>query len=476
MTRLSAGLLAILFVGCGGGVTNAPPDAGAGDAGFDAGVETRDAGPITEPDAGEPLPDAGPGPVVRGAAQVFRALPTVVLLDTARPADGVCGVFASLSGSQRRLRVDVDDCPGVPAEARGLVGSLTVDTTSTETLEVRLEASDAAFPSAPHVVGPLQTNTHGFLTQLGADRAFIIEVPGTATADVRVELTAVLVPESAGGDYVHLLPQPVRWLATNPNDDGFRDIWTTLDQVLRYPVVGAAEGATAMFGAVHLGPHVWRSERVAFHLGASDPSATSHTLPRWSSVPVDGHFPWRYSSFFLAPAGVNAQVEVRGSAAVDPFDTGLEPWVDAVGYLSPNRGLVYRPLSRPLVAPSGVHHNDEDVTYSTGLTDVEGVTGTLSFELPDWPYEERNRWFFVHVARDATAFPGALGGGLEGPDWMTAGLNQNGRVTVRFTSRVTSNGQFVMRHYSYVAGGSAVSPAFHAVTVQVRIDGLLTIN
>jgi len=131
-------------------------------------------------------------------------------------------------------------------------------------------------------------------------------------------------------------------------------------------------------------------------------------------------------------------------------------------------------LSRPLVAPERVHVNDEDVTYATGMADVAGVTGTLTFDLPAWPFDERNRWFFVHVAQDATRFPGALGGGLEGPDWMTAGLNQNGRVTVRFTSKVAPSGQFVMRHYAYVAGGSAESPLYHRVTVNLRVDGVFT--
>ncbi|MFZ5445702.1 MAG: hypothetical protein ACOZQL_37260, partial [Myxococcota bacterium] len=364
--------------------------------------------------------------------------------------------------------------PGaVGADAVGLLGSLIVDSASGETFDVRVQPSGAA-DGAPNVIGPLQTNTHGVWTQLGSDRAFLIEATGTAAADVRFELAGVLVPEAAGGDGVQLLDQPVRWLATNPNDTGFRAPWTALEDVLHYPVLGAEQGATGMLGALHLGPAVWRSERVSVHLGPHEPTATTNTLTRWSTVPVDGHFPWRYSSFFVTPAGAGQEVELRASSDTGAFDTGPEPWVDAVGFFSPQAPLAFRPLSRPLVAPARGHVNDEDVLVSTGLSGIEGVTGTITFDLPVWPWDERNRWTFVHVAQDTTRFPGALGGGLEGPDWMTAGLNQNGRVTVRFVSRVTSGGQFAVRHYTYVAGGSSVDPSYHVVTVNLRVDGVFT--
>ncbi|WP_373044432.1 hypothetical protein [Vulgatibacter sp.] len=409
---------------------------------------------------------------VQGAPLVFRSTERLVLVDTADAQASLCGTFAQVSGTSRQLVVDLDACgAAIPAEAVGLVGSVTVDTTSTETIEVQVQASGAAVAGAGNVVGPLQTATHGFLTQVGSDRAFVVDVGGSDAAHVRVEMSAALVPEDAGGDYVHLLDQPLRWYAANPNDDGFRDVWPTTDSVLRYPVAGADEGATGMFGAVHLGPGVWRDERVGFHMGAAQPASAGNVLPRWSSVPVDGHFPWRYSSFFATGASAAQEIEMRASAAT--YDTGIEPWVDVVGYFSATPGLVYRPLDRPLAFAPDIHVNDEDVRFDTGFTDVEGVVGTLTFDLPSWPYDERNRWFFVMAGANAETFGGALGGGLEGPDWMTAGLNQNGRVTVRFTTR-TEAGRFVMRHYAYVAGGSSEDPSYHEVTVQVRIDGVLT--
>ncbi len=407
-----------------------PPDAGTPPPPVDGGAPPP-----------PPPPDAG-APVALGPAQVFVPLSTPVTFDR------------TVTAAQRRITVAP---PAMPASTVGVVGSLTFETASTETLDLHLEPAGSVM-----TVGPLQSHVHCFMVQLDAAGAFTIDVPGTATGTLRFALTAALVPEAAGGQYVHLLDQPVRWLATSPNDDGFREIWTRLSETLRYEIVGAAQGATAMLGAVHVGPHVWRDERITLNLGGA----------AWASVPVDGHFPWRYSSFFLAPASSSQQLDVTASWASGIDDDGLEPWVDAVGYLSPSASLVYRPLPTARVA-TVQQDNNSPVQLSTGLSGVSGVFGTLTFDLPHWPYDERNRWFFVHVGADESTFPGALGGGLEGPDWMTAGLNQNGRVTVRFVSRVTPSGTFVMRHHSYVAGGSSEAASYHRLTVQVRIEGAL---
>ncbi|WP_136927160.1 hypothetical protein [Polyangium fumosum] len=56
-------------------------------------------------------------------------------------------------------------------------------------------------------------------------------------------------------------------------------------------------------------------------------------------------------------------------------------------------------------------------------------------------------------------------------DWLTAELNQNGKVTTRFVTRTDAEGAFVMRHYAYTSGG--LSGVFE-VPVTVRIEGVLT--
>lgn len=485
LPHLSSCLAVAFLVGCGGMVPPPTvPDASFFPSGGGGGsvVSTGGGGGTTPRDAGQASDGGGATggdggmqttPVALGAPQHFVPVGRVVLVDSADPQASACPGVGGFTAQQRRVEIDLTQCVGLHTDAVGFVGSLTVETAAQDTFDVRLEPSDAAVRSAPHVIGPLQTNGHGVLVQFGAQRTLVLEASGTAPARVRIDVSAFLVPAARGGDFVHLLERPVRWLATNPNDDGFKTVWSNLSDVIREPVLGADDGATAMLGTVHLGPGVWRDERITFHMGPANVMASSNELPRWSSVPVDGHFPWRYSSFFLAKAGDQQQVELRASSASGLDDTGPEPWVDAVGYLAPHAGLELRPLSRPLVAPPQVHANDQLATFSTGLTGIAGVTGTLTFDLPNWPFDERNRWFFVHVAKDEAQFPGALGGGLEGADWMTAGLNQNGRVTVRFTTRVTPAGQFVMRHFSYVAGGSSVAPSYHQVTVNLRVDGVL---
>ncbi len=393
------------------------------------------------------------------------------LVDTAA-TPGVCGAAAPVEGANRTLTIDLDDCvieaPGAAA-AVGIFGSISIRAASNPELDVLVGPAGGS-PGAPHVVGPLVTTTHGFVTMLGADRAFVVEVPGTGPADVVVELTALLVPASEPAAYVHLLDQPVRWYASNPNDDGYRDPWYTMGTVHRYPVVGVEEGATGMFGAVHLGPGVWRDNPVSFHMGPPDASSP---LTRWSTAPADAHFPWRYTSFFAVAAG-NDEVEMRASSDFEPaHESGIEPWVDAVGWLSaePAGGLVYRQLDVALRAEV-VTENEETVRFTTGIPEAKGVVGTLVFDLPPYNPPQGYRWYHVMVGATEDTFPGALGGGLEGRDWMTASLNQNGKVTTRFVSRTDPEGAFVMRHHAYVSGG-ATGGAFE-VPAEVRVEAVLT--
>ncbi|MDC0749327.1 hypothetical protein [Polyangium mundeleinium] len=138
-------------------------------------------------------------------------------------------------------------------------------------------------------------------------------------------------------------------------------------------------------------------------------------------------FPWRHTSLFLVGAA-GGEVELRSSSETEPgTESGIEPWFDAVGF--------------------------------------------LVFELPPIDPPQGYRWFHVMVGASADTFPGALGGGLEGPDWMTTELNQNGKVTTRFVTRTDAEGAFVMRHYAYTSGG--LSGVFD-VPVTVRIEGALT--
>jgi hypothetical protein len=214
-------------------------------------------------------------------------------------------------------------------------------------------------------------------------------------------------------------------------------------------------------------------------MGPAAPPGSENRLVRWATAPGDTHFPWRHTSFFLVGAGVEKEIEMRGSAeGVPPWDTGIEPWIDAVGWLSPEAsgGLVVRPLDRPLeVTDPVVTHNGDDVRFTTGLPQARGVMGTLVFDLPHWPYDASYRYFNVMVGATASVFPGALPGGLEGPDFTTVQLNQNGRVTASFVTRTDAEGAFVMRHYSYSSGGSTGAPAsLSAVSVRLRVDAVLT--
>ncbi|MDI1431799.1 hypothetical protein [Polyangium sorediatum] len=456
--------LGIFLAACAAG---APSSSGAGSGGIGGagggnGGGGAGGGPPTPPALGAPL--------------VFREAAPVVLVDTTNPAGAQCGVVSPIQGNSRRIVVNIDDCGlgSAAADVVGVIGSVMVHTTSTESIDVRVEPSDAATPGAPHTVGPLVSATHGFVVMRGADGAFAVEVPGSASAHVLIELGAFLVPEAAGGHYVHLLDQPLRFYAANPNDDGWKDPWPTLDTVHRYPVLGADQGATGMFGAVHLGPGVWRDAPVTFHMGPAQPSGSGNALPRWASAPADAHFPWRYTSLFMVGAA-GGEVELRSSSETElGTESGIEPWIDAVGFLSPSPadGLVYRPLETPLETPAPViTHNDEDLRFTTGLPEAVGVVGTLVFDLPPFDPPQGYRWFHVMVGAGADTFPGALGGGLEGPDWMTAELNQNGKVTTRFVTRTDDEGAFVMRHYAYTSGG--LSGVFE-FPVTVRIEGVLT--
>lgn len=468
---LSLSLL-LAVVGCGtASSTGSSDDAAGGDA---AGGETSEGGAGGEPVGGDAQGGGGDGgsppEIELGDALVFRQTAPAVLVDT-RAGSASCGVFAPIDGAERRIVIDLDDCGLDPsaADAVGVVGSFTLRTDSTASIDVRVGPSGAAVAGAPHTVGPIVSSTHGFVTLLGTDRAFVVEVPGTATADVVVELSAILVPEASGGDYMHLLDQPLRWYAANPNDDGFKDPWSRMDTVHQYSVLGAEEGATGMFGAVHLGPGVWRDERVAFHMGPAQANAPT----KWSTAPVDAHFPWRYTSLFAVGAQ-DGQVELRASSDdVPPYDSGIEPWIDAIGWFSPSptNGLVYRPLSQPLKA-SVKAVNEQSVRLTTGVAEAKGVVGTLVFELPPYNAEDSYRWCHIMVGATEDTFGGALGGGLEGPDWMTAGLNQNGKVTVRFVSKTDDEGAFVMHMHSYVSG-IPVQADFD-VPVEVHVEAMLT--
>ncbi|MDI1476881.1 hypothetical protein [Polyangium sp. y55x31] len=446
----------------GSGDTGGTGGAGVGGTGGGNGGGGAGGGPSTPPELGAPL--------------VFRETAPAVLVDTMNPAGAKCGVFPPIQGNSRRIVVNLADCDlgAATADVVGVIGSVTVRTTSLDDIDVRVEPSDAAISGAPHTVGPLVSATHGFVVMRGADGAFVVEVPGTASADVLVELGAFLVPKAAGGHYVHLLDQPVRFYAANPNDDGWKDPWPTLGTVHRYPVLGADQGATGMFGAVHLGPGVWRDAPVTFHMGPVQPAGAGNDLTRWASAPADSHFPWRYTSLFMVGAE-GGEVELRSSSETEPgTESGIEPWIDAVGFLSPSAadGLVYRPLEKPLETPEPViTHNDEDQRFTTGLPEAVGVVGTLVFDLPPFETPQGYRWFHVMVGATADTFPGALGGGLEGPDWMTAELNQNGKVTTRFVTRTDAEGAFVMRHYAYTSGGAS---GVFGVPVTVRIEGALT--
>ncbi|APR86105.1 Hypothetical protein A7982_11454 [Minicystis rosea] len=414
-----------------------------------------------------------------GAPLLFQLTRRIALVDT-QSAGAACGAFARIEGNARRLVIDLDQCdlgPEAPAGAVGVIGAVTVRADTAETFEVRVEPTGAAVPGPAYTVGPLQTTSHGFITLLGqADRAFAIEASGSTSLDVLVEISGFLVPAATGGQYVHLLDRPERWYASNPNDVGHRDPWSELGTVLSYPVLGADFGATGMLGAVHLGPGVWREVPSSFYMG---PAGSDGPLVRWSTTPADTHFPWRHTSFFVVGAGLGKEVEMRADAeGVVPWDTGIEPWIDAVGYLSPKPagGLVYRPLAKPLrVTNPVVTHNGDDVRFTTGLPEARGVAGTLDFDLPHWPYDHAYRYFTVMVGATTSVFPGALPGGLEGPDFTTVQLNQNGHVTATFMTRTDAEGAFVMRHYSYASGGSTGAPAeLSAVSVRMRVDAVLT--
>ncbi|NUO49400.1 MAG: hypothetical protein HOV80_11145 [Polyangiaceae bacterium] len=415
----------------------------------------------------------GTTPVELGPPLKVRETAPLVLVDTRGGNLPSCGTFPHIEGGTRQIVIDLDDCNlgDEAADAVGVIGAVTLRTDSTESLDVRIRSTDHT-TSPPLTVGPLVSRTHGFSTMLGStDRAFVIDVSGSATADVVLELTALLVPEASGGSYVHLLDQPLRWYASNPNDDGYREPWYRLDTVLEYPVLGIEDGATGMFGAVHLGPGVWRDTPVSFHMGGAsdDPNAN---LTTWSTAPSDAHFPWRYSSVFTVGAS-NGQVEMRSSSEHEPpYESGIEPWIDAVGWLSPSAidGLVYRKLEQPLTA-TVTTTNDETVRFTTGIPEARGVVGTLVFDLPQWNTPQGYRWFHVMVGATEDTFPGALGGGLEGPDWMTAALNQNGKVTTRFISRTDEDGQFVMRHYAFTSGGA--TGTFYVPT-EVHVEFVLT--
>ena len=458
--------------GTGGGQGTGGETTGQGTGGHDA-VTTGSGG-----SGGQNTGGSTGNPPVPGAPLLFQPTSRIVLVDTASPAS--CGAFPRIEGSARRLVIDLDQCDlgaQAPAGAVGVVGSVTVRTDAPEAFEVRVEPTDADVPGPAYTVGPLQTTSHGFITMLGAaDRAFAVEASSSASLDVIVEISGFLVPADAGGQYVHLLDRPERWYASNPNDVGYRDPWSQMGTVLRYPVLGAQEGATGMFGAVHLGPGVWREELCSFHMG---PAGSESALVRWSTTPADTHFPWRHTSFFMVGAGVGDEIEMRASAdGVLPWDSGIEPWIDAVGWLSPKAagGLVYRPLGRPLqVNDPVVTNNGDDVRFTTGLSEARGVVGTLDFDLPYWPYDQAYRYFTVMVGASAAVFPGALPGGLEGADFTTVQLNQNGHVTASFISRTDAEGAFVMRHYSYASGGSTGAPAsLSAVSVRLRVDAVLT--
>lgn len=463
--------------GTGGGTTTAPgtggePATGSGGAtsGSGGGGQGGSGGtPPATPELGAPL--------------LFHPTSRVVLVDTTSPTAGACGAFPRIEGGMRRLVVDLDDCAlgaGAPANAVGVVGSVTVRTASTDAIDIHVEATDAAVPGPRYTVGPLQSSSHGFITRLGAaDRAFAIEASGAAALDVTVEISAYLVPAAPGGQYVHLLDRPERWYASNPNDVGYREPWSTLETVLRYQVLGAEEGATGMFGAVHLGPGVWRDEPCSFYMGPAEPAGADNRLVRWATAPGDTHFPWRHTSFFMVGASAGHKVEMRSSAEGGaPWDTGIEPWIDAVGWLSPKAdgGLVVRPLDVPVeVSDPVVTNNGDDVRFSTGIAEARGVMGTLVFDLPHWPYDEAYRYFNVMVGATQDVFPGALPGGLEGADFTTVQLNQNGRVTAFFVTRTDAEGAFVMRHYAYASGGSTGAPAsLSAVSVRLRVDAVLT--
>lgn len=420
-----------------------------------------------------------------GAAQLFQPLSRrVILVDTRNPETGACGTFAPVEGTNRRLVIDLDDCAlpdGVPAEAVGLVGSVSIATASADTFDVRVQASDAAVPGAPNTVSPLTTATHGFITQLGADNAFAVDVEGSATADVLVEISAALVPAGSGGDYVHLLDVPERWFSSHPHDTycGFRETWGNIEKAFRYPVVGIDQGATGMLGNVHVGPAVWRDERATFFMGPAEAADAGNLLPRWSSTPPGGHFPWSYTSFFMTGASPAGEVEVRGTSDAGTGDTGLEPWVDAVAFLSPNEGLVYRPLDQPLEFDPVVSVSDEDVRFATGIPGAVAVVGTLVFDLPFWntdPSGAPYRWYFIYTGKDADDFPAGPARCLDDRDWMTAAVNQNGRTSTQFVSALDANGAFTMRHYSVVSGltDPNTDPALFELTAKVRIDGVLT--
>lgn len=450
----------------GSGGTGDGGSGGTGDGGSGGTEGTGGTGGSTPPATGEPT--------------LFRPNAPMVLVDTTGEQPGRCGSFETIEGANRRLVVDLDDCTlddGTPATLVGVVGSVTVRTTSTDTFDVRV--GPAGGPAgAIHTVGPLQSATHGFITMLGDGHTLKVEVSGNASADVILEMSAALVPATDGGDYVHLLDRPERWFSANPNDAGcgFRAVWTTLEQVHHASVIRFAEGATGMLGTVHLGPHVWRDTPVTFHMGPA--GATGDGLNRWVSTPTDAHFPWTWSSLFLSGASPAQELELRASSDGSPWDVGPEPWVDAVGWLSPARGLVYRPLEVPLEFGPVVTVNEEDVRFETGIPEAVGVVGSLTFDLPQWttdPSQPPYRWYHVMVASSVDQFPSPLGGCIEDFDWMTAALHQNGRVTTQFISRTDERAGFTMRHYAFVSGLTTQVPErLFEVTARVRIDGVLT--
>ncbi|AKU91185.1 hypothetical protein [Vulgatibacter incomptus] len=449
-----------------GGTGETGGDDGAGGTGGDDG--TGGTGGVTPPRPGR--------------AMLIRPTSRLVLVDTADPQASRCGAFDRIEGDKRRLVVDLDDCSldGAAPMAAGVIGSVTVRTASTDTFDVRVQPSGGA-PGPILTVGPLHSNTHGFITMVGDDRAFTVEVSGRASADVLVEMSAALVPEPDGGQYVHLLDRPERWFSANPNDAqcGFRNVWPKLESVHWVPVVRGGEGATGMFGAVHLGPHEWRDAPITFHMGPAGEGDDVNTLSRWVSTPTDAHFPWTWTSFFATGASAAQEIELRASSeAINPWELGPEPWVDAVGWLSPRAGLVYRPLDVPLEFDPVVTVTDQDVRFETGIPEAKGVVGSLVFDIPEWstdPSQPPYRWFHVMVADKAASIPTALGGCIEDFDWMTAALHQNGRVTTQFVSRTDDLARFVMRHYTYVSGLThPVDESLFDVTVRVRIDGVLT--
>ncbi len=335
--RTSVVLAAVLAIASGCGGDGAGNEAGDGAGGVtDPGGGGSGGTGATGGSGGSGGTSEEPGTPTPGAPLLFRPLAKgVVLVDTANPANAACSGFSQIGAGNRRLVIDLDDCnlaDDAAADAVGFVGGFTVFSDDTETFEVRVASTGAADAGAPNRIGPKQSSTHGFFTGVSADeRTFAIEVGGSAAADLVVEMSTVLVPAEAGGDFAHFLDVPEHWFAAQPNlqwcsthSDPFIDI----DTVHRYPVVAGDAGATGMFGAIQLGTEVWRSERASFYMGPALPSDAGNQLTRWVSSPPEGHHPFLYSGLFATGTSAAGEIELRATAHPEVgFDRGVEPRV-----------------------------------------------------------------------------------------------------------------------------------------------------